>query len=67
MTGVQTCALPIYNESVDSGEMDRYFKSTGRKPFKVEVGPTKRSVVRRGSYGGRKVVEYSDGSIEYAD
>jgi hypothetical protein len=28
---------------------------------------TPRSVVKTGTYGGRKVVKYSDGSIEYAD
>lgn len=32
-----------------------------------QVGGHTRQVVRTGTYGGRKVVEYSDGSVSYAD
>lgn len=47
-------------------DLDKRF---GTGTLKAEGGEQKkeRSVVKTGTYKGRSVVQYSDGSIEYAD
>jgi hypothetical protein len=37
------------------------------KPYQSTVPKQAKTVVRTGMYGGRKVVEYSDGSVEYGN
>jgi hypothetical protein len=49
---------------------DTYSKDQGYKPSPVVASgpkPADRSVVRTGTHNGRKVVQYSDGSVDYAD
>lgn len=52
-----------FNQRVDSGELDNWFNAAGRT--KQRIGS--RTVVRTGKQGNRKVIQYSDGSIEYGN
>ena len=56
-----------WNKRVESGELDNYFKSMMRPKRKIELPEAPKTQVRAGTYQGRKVIEYSDGSVEYAD
>ena len=58
-------AIKKWNDRVESGEMDEYFKLTNSPKTKLEMPKAVRRVVRKGKYLGKTVVEYSDGSIEY--
>lgn len=67
--GIET-SVADYNQLVDSGELDSFFAARQRKKSRIDLpqpstAPT-RSVVRTGTANNRKVIEYSDGSIEYA-
>jgi Sec-independent protein translocase protein TatA len=60
------------NDVVKQIQSDPNSGDVGRRlqPVQVPEAPketSQRSVVRRGRYGGRPVVEYSDGSVEYAN
>jgi len=68
--GIET-SVADYNQLVDSGELDPFFAARQRKKSRIDLpqpstAPT-RSVVRTGTANNRKVIEYSDGSIEYAN
>ena len=59
--------LEIDNESKAMGEF--YGKDQGYRPppSLSNQQPTQKTIVRTGTSNGRKVVQYSDGSVSYAD
>jgi hypothetical protein len=51
-----------YNARVNQHRADGTNQALGERP-----GSTQKKVVKTGVYNGRKVVQYDDGSVEYAD
>jgi len=51
-----------YNARVNQHRADGTAQGLGERP-----GSTQKKVVKTGVYNGRKVVQYDDGSVEYAD
>lgn len=51
--------------SIGRGEEPKWLTGSGKKPPGGEGG--EKTVVRSGMFNGKKVVEYSDGTIDYAD
>ena len=50
-----------------NGEAPNKPKNTGSASGSWDGGQQGKTVVKTGMYGGRKVVQYSDGSVDYAD
>jgi hypothetical protein len=50
-----------------NGEAPNKPKNTGSTSGSWDGGQQGKTVVKTGMYGGRKVVQYSDGSVDYAD
>ena len=50
-------------ESIRTGE----YRERGFDAYSDESAPPQKTVVRTGTQNGRKVVQYSDGSVDYAD
>jgi len=59
-------AINKYNEKVDKGEFNKYFKEVGVAPRRIEMPNKQKTIVKTGTYeDGRKVIKYSDGTVEY--
>jgi hypothetical protein len=62
---VEVDGIKDYNDKIDSGKLNNYFKATDQTPEKIEI-PNK--IIRSGTHkDGRQVNEYADGTIEYAN
>jgi len=59
-------AINKYNEKVDKGEFNKYFEAQGVAPRRIEMPNKQKTIVKTGTYeDGRKVIKYSDGTVEY--
>jgi hypothetical protein len=62
---VEVDSIKDYNQKIESGKLNNYFKATDQTPEKIEI-PNK--IIRSGTHkDGRRVNEYADGTIEYAN
>lgn len=62
---VEVDSIKDYNQKIESGKLNNYFKATDQTPEKIEI-PNR--IIRSGTHkNGRQVNEYADGTIEYAD
>lgn len=68
-TQLYGAASDRYNKSAEEyqGIAKDYNLNAGRVAKKAQPVQQQRSIKRSGMYGGKKVIEYSDGSIEYAN
>jgi hypothetical protein len=69
---LSTATDPTLDLEANMAALDRIEKlygsgNNGKKPATDDKTPKAKTVKRTGTSSGRKVVEYSDGSIEYAD
>jgi hypothetical protein len=56
-----------YDKLMENLAKDLNLVMDGKTPSYLDIKEKPRTVVRTGKHKGKKVVEYSDGSIEYAD
>ena len=67
--GVATQNLPAYNQLLQAMNADLQMINQGQRPgwLTGQEQPAAKTVQRTGMYQGRKVVQYTDGTIDYAD